>query len=84
MHLNTIEQASGSRFQRASGHSGLGRRNALEGDARPGDVLVPAGGALVRDGDENGRVDARDARVDQLVGDAPSARLRGGFVAVQA
>jgi hypothetical protein len=47
MHLDTIEQASGSRFPRGSGHSGLGRRSALEGDARPGEVLAPAGGALV-------------------------------------
>ena len=56
----------GSRFTREPSATGTGRRYALEGDARPGDVLALAGGALVYDVNANGRVDGLDA----LGGDA--------------
>jgi hypothetical protein len=36
---------------------------ALAGDARPGDVLTLPGGALVKDANENGRVDGDDGRL---------------------
>jgi hypothetical protein len=36
---------------------------ALAGDARPGDVLTLPGGALVKDANENGRVDGQDGRL---------------------
>ena len=36
---------------------------ALAGDARPGDVLTLPGGALVKDANENGRVDGEDGRL---------------------
>ena len=58
------QQAPSSRVTREPLRIGLGRRYALEGDARPGDVLALAGGALVRDVNENGLVDNRDTRVD--------------------
>ena len=66
--------------------SGLGRRYALEGDARPGDVLALAGGALVRDLNENGRVDGATTRaIDVLVaGSRASARSAGRCVDVAA
>jgi hypothetical protein len=35
----------------------------LAGDARPGDVLTLPGGTLVRDANENGRVDGEDGRL---------------------
>jgi hypothetical protein len=35
----------------------------LAGDARPGDVLTLPGGTLVRDQNENGRVDGEDGRL---------------------
>ena len=38
----------------------MGRPYALEGDARPGDVLALAGGALVIDLNGNGLVDGLD------------------------
>ena len=41
--------------------TGTGRRYALEGDARPGDVLALAGGALVYDANGNGLADGYDA-----------------------
>ena len=46
-----IDQHSvpGSRSMRKPSATGTGRRYALEGDARPGDVLALAGGALVYD-----------------------------------
>jgi hypothetical protein len=54
----------GSRFAREPSATGTGRRYALEGDARPGDVLALAGGALVVDVNANGRIDGFDAIVD--------------------
>jgi hypothetical protein len=57
------QQASAVRFARGQERAGMGRRYALEGDARPGDVLALAGGALVRDRNENGLVDGFDALV---------------------
>jgi hypothetical protein len=85
MHLSPIhqQQASGSRFARELRHAGSGRRYALEGDARPGDVLALAGGALVRDLNENGLVDGDDTRVDFLVGLEPSRAQRGGLIDVR-
>jgi hypothetical protein len=56
----------------------MGRRYALEGDARPGDVLALAGGALVRDRNANGLIDG----LDELVTDAP-APPRGVLVDVR-
>ena len=66
MLTTPIEQLAvpGARFAREPGVSGTGRRYALEGDARPGDVLALAGGALVYDVNANGRVDGFDAIVD--------------------
>ena len=56
--------------------AGRARRDeALAGDARPGDVLALAGGALVRDANANGRVDGGDGRVDELV--STHVRTRG-------
>ena len=49
------------RFTREPGVTGMGRRYELEGDARPGDVLALAGGALVYDANGNGLVDGHDA-----------------------
>jgi hypothetical protein len=99
MHLPLIhqQQASGSRFGREPLRAGTGRRYALEGDARPGDVLALAGGALVRELNENGLVDGLDARVggpdasvdgldahvDVLVGFESGRALRGGLVDVR-
>ncbi len=42
---------------------GARRGYALAGNARPGDVLALAGGTLMRDLNENGRVDGSDARL---------------------
>jgi len=53
----------------------------LAGSARPGDVLALAGGALVRDVNENGRVDEHDGLVDELVGTV--ARTRGTLIDVR-
>jgi hypothetical protein len=36
---------------------------ALAGEARPGDVLTLPGGTLVKDANENGRVDGDDGRL---------------------
>ena len=83
MHLSPLQQASSSRFVRELRHSGLGRRYALEGDARPGDVLALAGGALVRDLNENGRVDGGDARIDVLVGLEGERAQRGTLLDVR-
>jgi hypothetical protein len=95
MHLPPIhqQQASGSRFSREPLRAGTGRRYALEGDARPGDVLTLAGGALVRDLNENGLVDGRDANVgggggpavgvDVLAGFESGRARRGGLVDVR-
>jgi hypothetical protein len=77
------QQASSSRFAREPVRIGLGRRYALEGDARPGDVLALAGGALVRDLNENGLVDGLDAHVDVLVGFEFGRARRGGLVDVR-
>jgi hypothetical protein len=84
MHLPPIHQqpASSSRFARELRHAGTGRRYVLEGDARPGDVLALAGGALVRDRNENGLVDGADGHVDLLAGFEPRA-WRGGLVDVR-
>jgi hypothetical protein len=65
------QQATTSRFTREWGETGVGRRFRLEGDARPGDVLALAGGALVYDRNGNGIVDGYDASVadeDALAG----------------
>ena len=61
--LTPIEQLTvpGPRFAREAGMTGTGRRYELEGDARPGDVLALAGGALVWDANGNGLVDGHDA-----------------------
>jgi hypothetical protein len=85
MHLSTIhqQQASSSRFAREPRHAGSGRRYALEGDARPGDVLALAGGALVRDLNENGLVDGDDARIDLLVASWTERAQRGSLVDVR-
>ena len=87
IHPSHQQQASGSRFPRGQVHVGAGRRYALEGDARPGDVLALAGGALVRDRNENGLIDGHDAPlrgVDALVvGSHAEGRLRGGLVDVR-
>jgi hypothetical protein len=77
------QQASSSRFARELRHAGTGRRYALEGDARPGDVLALAGGALVRDVNENGLVDGDDSHVDVLVGFELGRAQRGGLVDVR-
>jgi hypothetical protein len=53
----------GTRFARDPGVTGTGRRYELEGDARPGDVLALAGGALVYDANGNGLIDGYDAVV---------------------
>jgi hypothetical protein len=58
MHM---QQASIPRFTREQSETGVGRWYRLEGDARPGDVLALAGGALVYDRNENGLVDGFDA-----------------------
>jgi hypothetical protein len=59
---------SGSRFQRDARRAGAGRAVELAGSARPGDVLALAGGTLVRDVNENGRVDGFDAVVEGQLG----------------
>ena len=81
MHLPPIhqQQASSSRFAREPARSGAGRGYALEGDARPGDVLALAGGALVRDRNENGLADG----LDVLVGLSSDRAMRGGLVDVR-
>ena len=63
MLTTPIEQLTlpGTRFAREPGVTGMGRRYELEGDARPGDVLALAGGALVYDANGNGMVDGHDA-----------------------
>lgn len=58
MQILSIQQ------QQATVRTGMGRRLGLEGDARPGDVLALAGGALVRDRNENGLVDGADAPLE--------------------
>ena len=70
----------GSRFTREPSATGTGRRYALEGDARPGDVLALAGGALVYDVNANGRVDG----LDEIVGDADTPRRLGLLVDLRA
>ena len=74
-------QAYGSRFAREPDpptRTGVGRRYPLEGDARPGDVLALAGGALVRDLNANGLADGYDAPLDDR---APA--LRGTLLDVR-
>ena len=85
MQLSPIhqQQASSSRFGREPLRAGTGRRYALEGDARPGDVLALAGGALVRDLNENGLVDGLDAHIDVLVGFDSGPAFRGALVDVR-
>ena len=85
MHLPPIHQqpASSSRFAREQSRAGIGPRYALEGDARPGDVLALAGGALVRDLNENGLVDGPDAHLDVIAGIESGRALRGGLVDVR-
>ena len=65
--LTPIEQLTvpGPRFARDPGMTGTGRRYELEGDARPGDVLALAGGALVYDANGNGLIDGYDAVVPE-------------------
>ena len=41
---------------RSTTRPGMGRRYGFEGDARTGESLARAGGALVRAGSEDGRV----------------------------
>jgi hypothetical protein len=81
MHVppNHQQQASSSRFAREPVRIGMGRRYALEGDARPGDVLALAGGALVRDLNENGLADG----IDVLAGLESGRVMRGGLVDVR-
>ena len=55
--------AERARFQREPAGTGMGRRYALEGNARPGDVLALAGGALMYDVNGNGLADGWDAPV---------------------
>ena len=65
---NHQPQVPGSRFERDPQPPGTGRPYRLEGDARPGDVLALAGGALMRDRNENGLVDGYDTPVDATRG----------------
>jgi hypothetical protein len=66
-------------------------RHALVGDARPGDVLALAGGALMRDRNTNGLIDGADApldaagdvHVDVLAGADAGAARRGALVDVR-
>lgn len=51
-----------TRFERAPA-AASGRRYALEGAARPGDVLVLAAGGEVYDANGNGYIDGDDAPV---------------------
>ena len=51
-----------TRFERAPAATS-GRRYALEGSARPGDVLVLAAGGVVYDANQNGYIDGADAPV---------------------
>jgi hypothetical protein len=83
MHITPIHehQAAGSRFTREPVQAGMARRYELAGDARPGDVLALAGGALVHDLNENGLVDGHDARVERGVDWPPP---RGALVDVRA
>ena len=71
----------GPRFARALELSmaGTGRRYALEGDARPGDVVALAGGAVVHDLNANGLADG----VDVLAGLRSDRVMRGGLVDVR-
>jgi hypothetical protein len=59
---------SGPRFQREVDRAGTGHGPELAGSARPGDVLALAGGTIVQDLNENGRVDGFDAVVDGQLG----------------
>ena len=59
-HIHPRDPASSSRFWREPAGTGMGRRYALEGDARPGDVLALAGGALLYDMNGNGLADGWD------------------------
>jgi hypothetical protein len=84
MQITAIQQqqAPSARDKRDDGppaRAGTGRRYELEGDARPGDVLALAGGALVCDANGNGVIDGFDA----LVGDGPAAGTRGLLVDVR-
>ena len=81
MHLPPIQpqQAFNPRFAREPARTGPGRRYALEGDARPGDVVVLAGGALVQDLNANGLADG----VDVLAGLRSDRVMRGGLVDVR-
>jgi hypothetical protein len=63
------QQATGSRFARELARAAAGRRYALEGDARPGDVLALAGGVRVE--------------VDELVGFESGPVHRGGLIDVR-
>jgi hypothetical protein len=65
------------------GYGSRERRGALAGDARPGDVLALAGGALMRDRNENGLIDGADARLDVLVGVDAGGVERGALVDVR-
>ena len=53
---------SSTRFERAPA-AASGRRYALEGAARPGDVLVLAAGGEVYDANRNGYIDGDDTAV---------------------
>jgi hypothetical protein len=66
--------ADAGRFTREP-TSGWTRRQELVGDARPGDVLSLAGGAMVRDVNGNGLVDGYDALVRPSRLGGPSLRI---------
>ena len=56
------QMVQSTRFERAPA-AASGRRYALEGSARPGDVLVLAAGGEVYDANGNGYIDGDDAAV---------------------
>jgi hypothetical protein len=62
--------ASSSRFVREPARTGVGRPYGLEGDARPGDVLALAGGALMYDLNGNGLTDGWDEPIRGTLIDA--------------
>ena len=73
MQIDQIHQdhrAPSSRFGREAAGTGMGRRYALEGDARPGDVLALAGGALMYDMNGNGLADGWDVPIRGTLVDA--------------
>jgi hypothetical protein len=57
-----LQLVQSTRFERAPA-AASGRRYALEGSARPGDVLVLAAGGEVYDANRNGYIDGGDVAV---------------------